>query len=279
MTAALSSAVDAEYLLSIIEICASPSSCWMHHALMSALYDVAMSHSAKLVVHGKLRGPVKCTQPVRWGHTLFTPSSEEGVAFEMTLPAQNDNEAEQLVGLIPEALRAVIALCWEVWVNPIILDYDFIRSDGTRRVGKHAPIGFRALVDLSQTPDYGKQAVSKIQDAVLHPSDERLVELLSLFALGLEGKQEAAPITGLWAFVNLIEEEANKKKNNIDHATKLAANLRQIGYGIAPDPTRQPSRIRAAALHPTPNDPLPTNDEIFWFMDLARAYLIDRASL
>jgi hypothetical protein len=93
----------------------------------------------------------------------------------------------------------------------------------------------------------------------------------------LEAKQEAAPITGLWAFVNLIEEQANAK--NIDHATQLAANLRQKGYRIAADPTRQPSRIRVAALHPTPKDPLPTNAEIFWLMDIARAYLVDRASL
>jgi hypothetical protein len=108
-------------------------------------------------------------------------------------------------------VRTVIALGWAVWVNPIILGYQFIRSDGTSRVGTRAPISFRSLVDLSQTPEHGGQAARKIQDAVLNPSDARLVQLMSLFALGLQGKQEAAPITGLWGFANVIEEEASKR--------------------------------------------------------------------
>ena len=130
--------------------------------------------------------------------------------------------------------------------------------------------------DLSTAPDPGARAAGKIQEAVLNPSDERLVELISLFALGLKGAQAAALITGLWAFANVIEEKSSKP--NIDHATQLAADLRKKGYGIGPDPARGPSRIRAAALHPTPKDPLPADDEVRWLLDIARSYLVDRAS-
>lgn len=234
-----------------------------------------LSHQ-NFVVYGKLNGPAECGQPTKWGHVILTPSSDGGVNFEITIPVKDAVEAGHLVGLVPAAVRAFIALGWAVWVNPVITSHRFIRSDGTSRVGSQVQISWNVRADLSKGPDSRARTASKIQEAILNPSDARLVELISLFALGLEGAQETVLITGLWAFANVIEEESSKP--NIDHATQLAADLRQKGYSIEPDPVRKPSRIRAAALHPTPKDPSPTDDEVRWLMDIARSYLVDRAS-
>lgn len=237
---------------------------------------LAVTQPLKPIVYGKLIGPVECSQPTKWGHVILTSSSDGGVNFEVTIPVKNEIEAGHLVGLAPTAVRAFIALGWAVWVNPVITGYKFIRPDGTSRVGSQVQINWSVQADLSKAPDSKARTAGKIQEAILNSSDARLIELISLFALGLAGAQDTALITGLWAFANVIEEESGKP--NIDHATRLAADLRRKGYSIDPDPVREPSRIRAAALHPTPKDPLPTDDEVRWLMDIARSYLVDRAS-
>lgn len=235
-----------------------------------------MSRSPELVVYGELKGPVECSQLTKWGHVALAPSPDGGVTFEIGISVKNDIEAGHLISLIPAAVRAFIALGWAVWVNPVITGHKFIRPDGTCRVGAPVPINWSVHADLSKAPDPGARAARKVQEAILAPSDARLVELIGLFALGLEGAQATELISGLWAFANVIEEESSKP--NIDRAPQLAASLRQKGYRIEPDPARQSSRIRAAALHPTQKDPSPTEDEIRWLMDIARSYLIDRVS-
>jgi hypothetical protein len=60
-----------------------------------------MSPSPELVVYGKVIGPVECSQSTQWGRILFKPSSEGDAALVITIPSQNDAEAEELVGLIP----------------------------------------------------------------------------------------------------------------------------------------------------------------------------------
>ncbi len=236
-----------------------------------------MDRSINLIVNGRLAGPVECDRAVTWGYVTLKPSLDgDDVAFEAALSAENEAEAGNLVGLIPAALRAFVALGWAVWVQPVITGYEFIRPDGTKKVGTQASSGWQVLVDLSKAPDPGALSAGEVQRVVLDPPDARIVELIGIFSLGLKGAQIADPLSGLWAFANVIEEES--RRSNIDNAAQMAADLRLKGFDIGPDPARHASRIRAAALHPTPKDPLPTVEEIRWIMNIARSYLADRVA-
>jgi hypothetical protein len=230
-----------------------------------------------LIVQGRLEGSIECTQSASWGYFTINPGPNGDIFFEASIPVKNEGDIDNLVGLVPVALRAFISVGWAVSVRPTVSGWEFSRPDGTKRMGIQISSSFHVLADLAQLPDGGVLAASNIQKAVLEASEPRLAEIAGIFGLGLDAAAHVAPVAGVWAFANIIEEDSAKQKN-IDHAGGLAASLRTKGYAISVDPIRQPSRIRVSALHPTPKDPLPDGNEVRWLMEIARAYLADRAS-
>ncbi len=229
-----------------------------------------------LTIHGSLEGAIECTRPVSWGYFTISPNPSGNVAFEASIPIKGESDIDNIVALAPLALHAFISVGWTVSVKPVVTGWEFSRPDGTKRIGVQAASSFDILSDLAQPPIGGNIAASKIQKSVLQSADPRLAEITGVFGLGLDAATHVTPIAGIWAFANVIEESSAKP--NIDHAGNLAANLRAKGHVISADPARQPSRIRASVLHPTPKDPIPSQSEARWLMEIARAYLADRAS-
>jgi len=94
----------------------------------------------------------------------------------------------------------------------------------------------------------------------------------------LRALRTVAPVAGLWAFSTVLEEEAPKKKWNLEHVPALMTSIETAGVKVdATPPVRSLDAVRAAALHPTPKSPAPTGAEVNWFREAAHAYLMWRA--
>lgn len=126
-------------------------------------------------------------------------------------------------------------------------------------------------------PTESQRRGSEAAEAVLLSADRRLAELWEVYLLGVQAVSSVAPVVGLWAFASVLEEDRPPKWRQLDHVSTLAEDLRSEGYSLPPMTGREPTRVRNAALHPTPKDPLPTHEEVVWLQLVAGAYLRRRA--
>lgn len=119
-------------------------------------------------------------------------------------------------------------------------------------------------------------AAARTLQVLLEGSDERLAVLYEVFRLGVQAQQLVAPEGGVWAFCYLIEE-AGGSNRSMEHVPKMVRALRDSGYQLPPDPTRNVARLRTSAAHSTLKDPLPDAAEVNYLRQLALAYLLWRA--
>jgi hypothetical protein len=224
---------------------------------------------------GVLTGPVDLAEQVIWG-PLRLWQQDGRIRFEMNVEIDDRpaEEMEVLVQRVGPAVRAAVAAASGAAVDVDVSGWSYPTGE-LRRVGSTLRTGWAIHVSLQA--DTAPQAESALK-AVLGGSDPRLADLYEVYLLGVQAVQTIAPVVGLWAFATVLEEDSPSGKSNLQHLPALAEQLRAEGQAVPPTPERKPDRIRAAALHPTPKDPLPTAEEVAWFQELAMAYLVRRAS-
>lgn len=232
--------------------------------------------TAVLDLSGTIAGSLQLSGPKTLGPVqLWYDQNEIRFRLVCTAPEQPLDDSQAMVDRAVLAVEAAIAAATQtsVQVHPSGWSY---QSSAGRKVTVVARTSFSVFAAVT---DDGAVQGAAAAAAVLEGPDERLPELYEVFLLGLRGMQTVTPLLGLWAFSTVLEEEAPNGKTNLDHVPRLAEQLRELGYDVPLlDPGRSPSRIRAAALHPTPKEPLPTRDEVEWFRRAAHSYLLSRAT-
>ena len=139
------------------------------------------------MVHGILDGPVICKDPVDWGSVSLLPASSDGGGpeFLIRLLVESEQEADRAVALIPAALQAFVAVGWRTWTDVAITGCELSRPRGPTTVTTSMRTDWRIVADLSQPPKPDPDTADATLRAVLRSWDERLVELLAIFTLGL----------------------------------------------------------------------------------------------
>jgi len=186
--------------------------------------------------------------------------------LEMDVSDVVDDGMEPLVRRVGPAVRAATGAACGAAVQVDVLGWSYPAGD-LRRVGKALPIRWSVQVGLDTTVEAASRGQAALE-AVLEGADVRLDELYKVYLLGVEAAQTIAPIVGLWGFTTVLEEAALKgeKQGSLLHLPRLINDLRNRGYSLPAAPSsRDPARIRVAALHPTPKDPAPTVEEVAWF--------------
>lgn len=232
--------------------------------------------TAVLDLSGTIVGSLQLSGPKSLGPVQLWPDHDE-IRFRLvwSAPEQPQDDPQVMVDRAVLAVEAAVAAATQssIEVHPSGWSYD---SSAGRKVGVVVRASYTVFASVT---DDGAVRGATAAASVLEGPDERLPELYEVYLLGLRGMQTATPLLGFWAFSTVLEEEVPKGKTNLDHVPELAERLRELGYDVLPlDPGWPPSRIRAAALHPTPKDPLPTREHVEWFRQVAHAYLLQRAT-
>ncbi len=197
--------------------------------------------------------------------------------LELDAAARGDEEMEALLNRVAPAVEAAVAAASGAAVQAHVSGWSYPHG-GLRRVGRAAVISYginKGIAAEGDAPERGQAALA----AVLEGGDRRLRQLYDVYLLGVRAVQSIAPVVGLWAFSTVLEEKAPPNRHNLAHVPALVSQLRAAGYAVPQMPGRHLDRIRAAAMHPTPKDPLPTTDEVAWFREAARAYFLHRADV
>lgn len=232
-----------------------------------------------LTVTGVIEGPISLmNDELQWGPvTLRKAGGQVRFIASVDVTGRDEGEILDLKSRIGPAVEAAVVASCGAATRAEVTDWSYPSGPLTLRVGVAQRSGWNVPTDIDRTPDDVVHGEAALQ-AVLADNDKRLKELFKVYRLGIEGVQTIAPVLGLWAFAVLLEEESPRRPPNLAHVPELTKLLHAVGSSASsPPPTRQLDRIRAAALHPTPSDPIPSSDEVQWFRELAGAYLRWRA--
>lgn len=107
--------------------------------------------------------------------------------------------------------------------------------------------------------------------------DDRHIELLNLAGLAAL-RIPNGHVVGVPPAATLIEAHLPAGAK-LAAGDDLADTLRSVGWPVPPNPIRTLPRIRSAVAHPTPKDPLPTNDEFTWTQQVATAAVLSAAGV
>lgn len=215
-------------------------------------------------------GLVEVPDGVDFGPLRFLDRGDDGSrAFEFELDVQDLTDIERegrltrLQGAIEACLAAASSAYARVFIEHVAYPKAGMPHNRTRIAS--ADLIVRASIDDAQA---GVDALY----AVLDGSDARLIEMYELYILGVQASQSIAPVVGFWAFSNVLEE-ISEGSNSLNKVPRILRDLRGKGFDIPPDPIRKLDTIRAAAVHPTPELPMPTRQEIEWFQTVAQVLL------
>jgi len=225
-----------------------------------------------------LIGVIDLAKPVVFGPVEFW--EQDGrlrfkVSFDVA--GKTVEEIETLLVRLGGAVEAAVAAATGAAVEAHVSgsSYPYPDSD-LRRVTSSLHTSWNVRVGL----DAGAKAAAEAAfGAVVDGTDPRLPELYVVYLLGIRAVQTIAPVVGLWAFSTVLEEANPRKKRDLAHVKELADDLRSDGYHVPANPTRNPNTIRGAALHSTPEKPMPTAEEVAWFRAVTHAYLLHRATV
>ena len=236
-----------------------------------------MQHAAGLQVTGVILGPLDLVQPLNWAPARLWSQDGE-VRFEVVLDV--DGRDEQALATLKElcapAVEAAVMAATGTAVEAVFTGSSS-PVGGMRRVTASVPVRWAVRAAVDSDPGTARLGQSVLK-AVLLGADRRLPELYKVYILGVQAVQTIAPLVGLSTFTTVLEEDAPGRPN-LRHVPELVERLRREGYAVPAGPARQLDRIRAAALHPTPRDPLPTAAEVEWFRVAAQRYLQHRAAV
>ena len=229
-----------------------------------------------LEAEGVIVGLMDLAASVTWGAIELRPEGDD-VRFTMSIniDGKSDREIELIAGRIGPAMEAAVSANCQVAVKAHVQEISRPREPGLRRVTKLLRTSWDDHVLAKTDSDSVKRASAAAQFVL---GGGRPQELYEVYRVGVQAMQTIAPVVGLWAFTVVVEEAHPDDKQSLEHASRLAVELRAKGYMIPPDPNRNPAEIRAAALHSAPKSHPPTLEEVSWFRDLAWAYLCDQAA-
>jgi hypothetical protein len=229
-----------------------------------------------LLASGTIDGLLDLTDSIRTGPLHLVPGTEH-IRFdiELDVTGKAPDDCQQLVDRIPLAVQAAVAAATGAAVRAHLTEWSY-PNGRLRRIGSQIRSEWSIRAGW---PDHPARAAAACDafTAVAIGADRQVADLYEVFLLGVQAMQTIAPMVGLWAFSTIVETAAPlpPPRTNMAHVLELDSYLRSKGHELPPVPTRRPSRIRAAALHPTEESP-PTLDEVNWFRQLARAYLLHR---
>ncbi|WIM98632.1 hypothetical protein ACTOB_002236 [Actinoplanes oblitus] len=231
-----------------------------------------------LIASGTIDGLLELTDPIRMAPLYLVPEADH-VRFDIELDVTDKSPADcrQLLDRIPLAVQAAVAAATGTAVQAHLTEWSY-PNGGLRQIGNQIRSEWSIRTGWPAEPDRAAAAWDAFA-AVAVGADRQVADLYEVFLLGVQAMQTIAPLVGLWAFSTIVETAAPlpPPRTNMAHVLELDGYLRSEGYDLPPSPTRSPSRIRAAALHPTDESP-PTPEEVTWFRQLARAYLLHRTA-
>jgi len=230
-----------------------------------------------LIASGTISGLLELTAPVRTGPLWLTPEQDHiGFIVELDVAGKTPAECSELIDRIQPAVQAAVVAATGTAVRAHLVEWSYPNGD-LDRIGKQ----LRSDWSIRAGWPEGLEPISSAQDAfaaITLGADDQLADLYKVYLLGVEAVQTIAPLVGLWAFSTVVETASPHPppNTNVAHLSDLDSYLRSKKYDLPPAPSRRPSRVRAAALHPT-LEPAPTLEPVDWFRELARAYLRHRA--
>lgn len=237
---------------------------------------------AALRVEGWFRGALIASAPFEIGPVTIHATDHERRRSPFDIGAQtvdlaweDDTGIDAAVERLLQRLKRTLVATWRAGIEIITWTHIDAQVNGRwyGRASGLTAIGTVSADVIHSIPSADPVAVWEAADEI----DDRHTELLNLACLAALRIPDGH-VVGVPPAATLIEAHLPPGAT-LARGDDLADTLRTVGWPVPPNPTRTLPRIRSAVAHPTPKEPLPTNDEFTWTQHVATAAVLNAAGV